>query len=85
MERHKMLNIIALYRENLEAQGVKIDRIILDKACSERMPSQGEDIDIAVISENFHGKTVGERINNRSMALYELFRPVGALPMTPEE
>lgn len=84
MDRHQLLNLIALYRENLESQGIRIDRIILDEATS---PVAGEDgdIDIVVISEDFRGKTPGERIDNRSMLLYDVFRSVGVVPMTPEE
>ena len=85
MDRHKLLNIIALYRESLESQGVKIDRIILDKDSCLPSMVHGEDIDIVVVSEDFRGKAVGERIDHRAMALYDLFRPVDAVPMTPEE
>ena len=83
MNKHSVLNIVSLYREMLEAQGVKVERIILDAPSSRT--AGNEDIGIVVISKDFHGKEYGRRIDNRALLLYDVFKSIDAVAMTPEE
>ncbi len=46
---------------------------------------EGSDIDVVVISDNFEGKNYWERIDILSDAIYEVFEPIEAVAMTPEE
>src|SRR3990170_2224552 len=46
---------------------------------------EGSDIDVVVISGDFSGKDYWERIDILSDAIYEVFEPIEAVAMTPEE
>ena len=45
----------------------------------------GSDIDLAVISQSFEDMGYWERIDTLSAAVYEVFEPIEAIALTPEE
>jgi predicted nucleotidyltransferase len=46
---------------------------------------EGSDIDVVVISKDFAGKDYWERTEILSRAIYDVFEPIEAVAVTPEE
>ena len=42
-------------------------------------------IDLVVVSQSFRGKSLWERVDILSEVIYELFQPIEAVAITPEE
>ena len=85
MDKSTVLRIIADYAKALEAEGVKPQKIILFGSYSTGTQREGSDIDLVVISEDFADKDYWERINVLAAALVEVFEPIEAIAMTPQE
>lgn len=85
MDKKTVLEILSRFRKALESKGVRIDKLILFGSYATGMYREGSDIDVVVISENFAGKNYWERIDILSDAIYEVFEPIEAIAMTPEE
>jgi predicted nucleotidyltransferase len=85
MDKERVLDIIARFKKVLEKKGIKPDRIILYGSWAAGTPVPGSDIDLVVISEGFKGKGFWERIDILSDAIYEVFEPIEAVALTPEE
>lgn len=67
------------------ALNIRVEQIILFGSYVTGTAREDSDIDIAVISSSFVGKTYWERIDILSEAIYELFAPIEASAFTPEE
>ncbi len=80
-----VLEIIYRFKKAIESKGIKVDRIILFGSYATGTYHEGSDIDIVVISEDFREKSYWERIEILSDAIYEIFEPIEAVAMTPEE
>ena len=80
-----MLAIIRRFRRALEKQGVKAPRIVLFGSWAAGNAHAGSDIDLAVISQSFEDMGYWERIDTLSAAVYEVFEPIEAIALTPEE
>lgn len=80
-----MLAIVGRFRRALEEQGVEAPRIVLFGSWATGTPHPGSDIDLAVISQSFEGKGFWERLDILSAAIYEVFEPIEAIALTPEE
>lgn len=85
MDKDTVLNILSLFREAIESKGIRINKLILFGSYVTGTYREGSDIDIVVISEDFEGKDYWERIDILSDAIYEVFEPIEAVAMTPEE
>ena len=85
MDKKSVLKILSRFREALESRGVRITRLILFGSHVEGNSREGSDIDVIVVSEDFSGKSYWQRIDILSDALYEVFEPIEATAMTPEE
>ena len=85
MDKDNVSEIISCFRKALEAKGVKIDRIILYGSWAKGTQREDSDIDLVVISEDFKDKNFWQRINMLSDAIYEVFVPIEAIAVTPEE
>lgn len=69
----------------IEARGIRLKKIILYGSFVTNTNREGSDIDLVVISEDFTGKSYWERIDILADAIYEIFAPIEAVAMTPEE
>ena len=69
----------------MEAENVKLQKIILFGSYSSGTQHEGSDIDLVVISEDFAGKDYWERIDVLANAIVKVFQPIEAIAMTPEE
>ncbi len=73
------------FKKAIEAQNVKVDRMILFGSQATGKAREGSDIDVVVISEDFKDKGYWERIDILSAAIYDVFEPIEAVAMTAEE
>lgn len=85
MDKSYTLNIISHFKKILEVKGIKVNKVILYGSWLKGNQREDSDIDLVVISEDFKDKGYWERIDILSDAIYELFEPIEAVAMTPEE
>jgi len=85
MDKGAVVGIVNRLRKGLEDRGIKVQRVILYGSYATGFHQKGSDIDLVVISSDFLTKNYWERIDLLADALYEIFAPVEAVAMTPEE
>ncbi len=85
MDKRAALDIVARFRQGVEARGIKPQRVILYGSYADGTQREGSDIDIVIISEDFAGKGYWERIDILADTIYEVFAPIEAVAMTMEE
>ena len=85
MDKRTAVNIIAGFREAIEARGIQPHKIILYGSFADGTNREGSDIDIVVISDDFAGRSYWERIDILADVIYEIFAPVEATALTIEE
>jgi predicted nucleotidyltransferase len=85
MDKKTVLTIISEFRKVLESKGIKPQKLILFGSFVSGNFHEGSDIDIVVISKDFENKSYWERIDILSAAIYEIFEPIEAVAMTPQE
>ncbi len=85
MDKKTVLNIISRFKQALETKGVGVERIVLFGSYAAGTYREGSDIDVVVISKDFAGKEYWERVDILSDAIYQVFEPIEAIAMTPEE
>lgn len=85
MDKGAVLKIISAFKQALESKGIKINKLILFGSYAMGTNREESDIDVIVISDDFADKNYWERIDALSDAIYEVFEPIEAIAMTPEE
>jgi predicted nucleotidyltransferase len=85
MDKRSVTEIVELFRRCIAARGINPQKVILYGSHASGSSNPESDIDIVVISEDFVGKTYWERIDILADAIYEIFAPLEAVAMTPEE
>jgi uncharacterized protein len=85
MDKRAAVDIITRLRKGVEARGIRLQKVILYGSYARGSSQEGSDIDVVVISDDFNGKTYWERIDILAEAIYEIFAPIEAVAMTPEE
>lgn len=85
MDKSSVLEALSRFRKSLESRGIRIRKLILFGSYATGTYREGSDIDILVVSEDFAGKGYWERIDILSDAIYEVFEPIEAIAMTPNE
>jgi len=85
MDKASVLAILKRFREVLGTKGIGVSKLILFGSYSRGVGTEGSDIDVVVVSNDFAGKGYWERIDILSNAIYELFEPIEAVAMTEEE
>ncbi len=85
MDKNAALEVISRFQKAVESKGIKIAKLILFGSYATGTYREGSAIDVVVISEDFNGKNYWERIEILSDAIYEVFEPIEAIAMTPEE
>jgi len=85
MDKRAVLEVLSRFKKALESKGIRVSRLILFGSYATGRYREGSDIDVVVISPDFDGKGYWERIDILSDAIYEVFQPIEALAMTPEE
>jgi predicted nucleotidyltransferase len=85
MDKKAALKILSRFREAIESQHVKVDKLILFGSYATGANREGSDIDVVVISRDFAAKDYWERTDILSQAIYDVFEPIEAVALTPEE
>jgi predicted nucleotidyltransferase len=85
MDKKAAIGIVHRLREGLEARRINVQRIILFGSYANDAGKKGSDIDVVVISEDFATKSYWDRIDILAEVIYEIFAPIEAVAMTPEE
>lgn len=85
MDKKAALSAVARFKTALESRGIRISKLILYGSYAAGTFKEGSDIDIVVVSDDFIGKGFWERIDILSDAIYEVFEPIEAVAMTPDE
>ena len=85
MDKNSIINIVNRFTQLLQAQNIRPQKIILYGSCASGTNKEGSDIDLIVISDDFFKKNYWERIEILTEAIYQIFEPIEAVAMTPEE
>lgn len=85
MDKKAVLEIISDFRKAMESVGIRCGKIILYGSYAAGNSRSDSDIDLVVISEDFAGKDYWQRIDLLSAAIYQVFKPIEAVAMTPDE
>lgn len=85
MDKSAVLGVISRFKRALESRSISVDRIVLFGSYAAGTQQDGSDIDLIVVSKDFANKGYWERIDVLSDAIYEVFQPIEAVAMTPEE
>lgn len=85
MDKETLLEIISDFKNDLEQNGTRIDRIILFGSYAKGTQKEESDIDLVVISDDFKDKSAWQRIEIVSDAIYKIREPIEAVTLTPEE
>lgn len=85
MDKRAALKILARFRSALESQQIRVDKLVLYGSFAVGANRDGSDIDVVVISKHFAGKDYWARTEILSRAIYDVFEPIEAVALTPEE
>jgi predicted nucleotidyltransferase len=86
MDKKAALEILSRVRKAIEAQQCMVDKLVLfGSYATGTTIREGSDIDVVVISKDFAGKDYWQRTDILSQAIYEVFEPIEAVALTPEE
>jgi predicted nucleotidyltransferase len=85
VEKSAVVAIVARLRRGIEARGIRPQKVVLYGSYADGTHREGSDIDVVIISDDFAGKGYWERIDILADAIYEIFAPIEAVAMTPEE
>lgn len=85
MDKAAAIEILGQFYRGIKARGIKPQKLILYGSYASSANTEGSDIDVVVISDDFIGKDYWERIDILSETIYEIFAPIEAVAMTQEE
>ncbi len=85
MDKKAALEILSRFRKAVESQHITVEKLVLFGSYATGANKEGSDIDVVVISKDFAGKDYWQRTDILSDAIYEVFEPIEAIALTPEE
>lgn len=85
MDKKTVTQKLTRFQKILESKGIKVSKLILYGSYANGNAREDSDIDVVVISDDFTGKGYWERIDILSDAIYQIFEPIEAIAMTPQE
>lgn len=85
MDKKAVVAIVESFIHELQARGIRPQKVILYGSQAAGTAMEASDIDLVVISESFSERSHWERIEILSDAIYAVYAPVEAVAMTPEE
>ena len=85
MDKEAALETLSRVRARIERRGVRVSKLVLYGSFAAGTARETSDINVVVISDDCEGKGYWERIDLLSDAIYEVFAPLEAVAMTPEE
>jgi len=89
MDKSSVLNAITFMEERLKDGGITVSKIVLFGSQARGDATHESDVDVAIISEDFHGKDIFERAELTKEAEIATIRkfmiPLDVVTLTPEE
>ena len=85
MDRETVLSVLSRFRHALAVRNVRQARMVLFGSHAGATATEASDIDVVVVSQDFAGKSFWERIGILSDAIHEVFAPIEAVALTPDE
>jgi len=85
MEKNAALEVLSRFRKAVESHHIRVDKLILFGSYATGANREASDIDVVVISKDFANKDYWERTEILSDAIYDVFEPIEAVAVTPEE
>lgn len=77
--------IIRRFSEEVERLGVKPEKVLLYGSYAKGNPREDSDIDLIVVSPDFNGMNLRERLELLGLAAGRVFEPIEAMGYTQEE
>jgi predicted nucleotidyltransferase len=77
--------MIARFREELARRGVRVERIYLYGSYKDGTQREGSDVDLLVVSPDFEGMALWDRLGVLGAAAGLILEPIEAAGFTPEE
>ncbi|MCD6093179.1 MAG: nucleotidyltransferase domain-containing protein [Candidatus Omnitrophica bacterium] len=81
----KVERIMERFKQELKKLGVNPGKVILYGSCAKGNPREDSDIDLIVVSDDFEGMNLRERLELLGLAAGRIFEPVEALGYTEKE
>lgn len=89
MAEKTVLNVVRFLEERLEQNGLNIGQIIVFGSRVNGTAREDSDIDIVIVSEDFRGKNILQRVKMTGQAevltIREFLVPLDIITLTPEE
>ena len=85
MDKGEVLEVIERFRKALASLGVQVSVLVLYGSYARGNWREDSDIDVVVVSPDFEGRSYWERIELLGEAVYEVWEPIEAVAMTPQE
>jgi len=85
VDKTEVLTIIDSFRKRLEFSGIQVEKIILFGSYAHGTDHSGSDIDLVVISNGFEQLDFWQRIELIADAIFQVMKPIEAVPMTLKE
>jgi predicted nucleotidyltransferase len=87
--KKKVLEAIKFFEICLKEKGVEVSKIILFGSQNKGKPKEGSDIDLLIISKDFHNKDIFERAqltkDAEIMTIRKFLIPFDIITLTPQE
>ncbi len=83
--KQEVERIIERYSEELKKLSIRPQRLILYGSYKRGNPREDSDIDLVVISNDFKGMNIRERLEILGLAAGRVFEPIEAIGYTEEE
>jgi uncharacterized protein len=77
--------IISRYREELTRTGIRVVAVYLYGSYAHGLEHDGSDIDLIIVSRDFEGKNMRERLELLGITSARILEPIQAYGFTPEE
>ena len=84
-KRQEIEGIVVRYKQELRRLGIKVKKVILYGSYARGNAKEYSDIDLIVISEDFRGRNLRERLEILGLAAGRVFEPIEALGYTSKE
>jgi predicted nucleotidyltransferase len=81
----ELAGIIDQYKSVLSTLGIRADRVILYGSYAQGKAREDSDIDLIVISPDFEGKDIRQRLEILGVASARIMEPVQSMGVTPAE
>jgi len=85
MDKSTVLEVIERFRKALAGLGVQASMVVLYGSYARGNWREDSDIDLVVVSPDFEGRRYWQRIELLAKAVYEVWEPIEAVAMTPQE